>query len=195
MTSMLWCVINNNCTFSLWYLEGWYLKVPHIKQYSFNTFPTLFTFQLLLTQTNDTSKEIFWDQKIYFEISVVWSELWDIESWLCMKFSFRLLRRQKRRLRQVVWAIDPLPNTPLSCSSLLRICQILILCTSILLPGLWTSTSCLFMTGKLSSSSIVHCCQQSAFSVPLIPIYTQRTFGVKMTSDQRRCDVMTSHRR
>ena len=29
----------------------------------------------MLFQTTDISKYIFWDQKIYFEISVVWAEL------------------------------------------------------------------------------------------------------------------------
>ena len=34
-----------------------------------------FTFQLMMSQTTDISKEIFWDQKIYFDISVVWDDL------------------------------------------------------------------------------------------------------------------------
>ena len=35
-----------------------------------------FTFQLFLSQTNNISKKIFCDKKIYFEISVVWDTLW-----------------------------------------------------------------------------------------------------------------------
>ena len=37
----------------------------------YTTFLFLYTFQLLLSKTTDISKEIFWFQKIYFEISVV----------------------------------------------------------------------------------------------------------------------------
>ena len=51
------------------------IQFEHIQH--FNTLP----------QTADISKWIFWDQKFYFEISVVWDELrhWDIESRLYNK--------------------------------------------------------------------------------------------------------------
>ena len=44
----------------------------------------LFSFQLFLSQTTDVSKLLFKNQDIYFELSIVWNELWfwDIESWL-----------------------------------------------------------------------------------------------------------------
>ena len=45
----------------------------YIKDYSW-TYP-YFTFHLLSFQTTDISKEIFWYQKIYFEVSVVWDEV------------------------------------------------------------------------------------------------------------------------
>ena len=35
----------------------------------------LVTFLPLVSQTTDISMEIFWDQKIYLEISVVWGKL------------------------------------------------------------------------------------------------------------------------
>lgn len=42
----------------------------------------LHTFQFLLSKTNDISKYIFWNQKISFEIWVVWDKLWEIKSWM-----------------------------------------------------------------------------------------------------------------
>lgn len=40
----------------------------------------LFQFERLLFQPTDISKYIFWNQKSYFEVSVVWDdiELWDM---------------------------------------------------------------------------------------------------------------------
>ena len=39
--------------------------------YSLDTYLIFDTFQQLLSHTTDISKLIFWDQKVYFEISVV----------------------------------------------------------------------------------------------------------------------------
>lgn len=62
--------------------------------------------------------------------------------------SHRLLRRRSRRLNRVVWATVPSPSTPPFCSSPLLTSPTLTPCTSTHWPGLSTSTSCLFTTGK-----------------------------------------------
>lgn len=43
----------------------------HISSYILVTFPFFISFQFLLSQTIGISMSIFWDQKIYYEISVV----------------------------------------------------------------------------------------------------------------------------
>ena len=57
-------------------------KYPLIsKNIDLTYFLFLFISQLLLSQTTDMSKQIFCDQKIYFEISIVWDELdFDLQS-------------------------------------------------------------------------------------------------------------------
>lgn len=67
------CKLNvSKITINTLYLKYFYLEVPsYMKQHRIN-FLFSSIFQLLQSQTTDISKQIFEDQKISFQMSVVW---------------------------------------------------------------------------------------------------------------------------
>ena len=59
-----------------WYLEHWYLKVSsYIKEYYVGMFHSFLYISTPFISDYWYLKIIFWDQKIYFEISVVLGEI------------------------------------------------------------------------------------------------------------------------
>ena len=101
---------------------------------------------------NQMSDKCLWLNTTF---SIIWIEDGLEHFFFSWHFFFRLQRKPKRRLKPVVWAIDPSPNTHLSSSSQLPTYLILILCTSTPWHGLSTCTSCQSMTGMFHFQFII----------------------------------------